>query len=73
MTKLSEAPEIEREKKYDFDVEQAKRKQGVSKEEVLDGFFNKVTRDFKEGEVVVPIGANYSDMNDQVDDDEWSD
>lgn len=74
MTNLSEAPEIERERKYDFDAEQAKRGTGgVSKEQVMDGFFNKVTNNFKEGEVVVPVGANYSEFNDMVDNDEWSD
>eukprot|EP00339_Tiarina_fusa_P013227 CAMPEP_0117080112 /NCGR_PEP_ID=MMETSP0472-20121206/56527_1 /TAXON_ID=693140 ORGANISM="Tiarina fusus, Strain LIS" /NCGR_SAMPLE_ID=MMETSP0472 /ASSEMBLY_ACC=CAM_ASM_000603 /LENGTH=707 /DNA_ID=CAMNT_0004807625 /DNA_START=208 /DNA_END=2332 /DNA_ORIENTATION=+ len=74
MTKLSDAPAIERTSKYSFEAEQQKRKDGpVSKEQVMDGFFDKVTTDWKEGEVVVPVGASYSELNDQVDDDEWSD
>lgn len=74
LTNLSDAPVIERQSKYDFEEEQNKRKNGpVSKEQVMDGFFNKVTTDWKEGEVVVPVGASYDDKNDQVDDDEWSD
>lgn len=74
MDNLSEAPAVERANKYDFDEEQRKRKNGpVTKEQVMDGFFNKVTGDWKEGEDVVPVGASYDDRNDQVDDDEWSD
>jgi len=74
MTNLSEAPAIERESKYDFDAEQAKRGSGpVTKEQVMDGFFDKVTSDWKEGDVVVPVGASYDERNDMVDEDEWSD
>merc|ERR1712137_1132328 len=71
---LSEAPAIERKSKYDFDAEQKKRSEGpISKEEVMNKFFDKVTGDWKEDDVVVPVGATYDERNDMVDEDEWSD
>lgn len=74
MQNLSEAPAIERKSKYNFEEEQEKRGSGpVSKEQVMDGFFDKVTTDWKEGDVVVPVGATYGELTDMVDDDEWSD
>jgi hypothetical protein len=74
MVNLSEAPAVEKKTKYDFDEEQRKRGTGpVSKEQVMNSFFSKVSGDWKEGEVVTPVGATYDDRNDQVDDDEWDD
>lgn len=74
MINLSEAPAIEREKKYDFAEEQLKRSTGaISKEQVMDSFFAKVSGDWKEAEVVVPVGATYDHRNKEVDEDEWSD